>query len=40
LRGTRELVVSGSPFIAVYHVRLDLVQVLRVWSLTPLISMP
>ena len=30
LRGTRELVVSGTPFIVVYRVRLDLIQVLRV----------
>lgn len=30
LHGTRELVVSGTPFIIVYRVRLDLIQVLRV----------
>lgn len=30
LRGTRELVVSGTPFIVIYRVRVDLVQVLRV----------
>lgn len=30
LRGTRELVVSGTPLIIVYRVRLDIVQVLRV----------
>lgn len=30
LHGTRELVVSGTPLIVVYRVRLDLIQVLRV----------
>lgn len=30
LRGTRELVVSGTPFIVVYRVRLDQIQILRV----------
>lgn len=30
VRGTRELVVSGTPFVIVYRVRLDIVQVLRV----------
>jgi len=30
VRGTRELVVSGTPFVVVYRVRLDIVQVLRV----------
>lgn len=30
LHGTRELVVSGTPFIVVYRVRLDVIQVLRV----------
>lgn len=30
VRGTRELVVSGTPFVCVYRVRLDIVQVLRV----------
>lgn len=30
LRHTRELVVSGTPFIVVYRVRLDVIQVLRV----------
>ena len=30
LRGTRELIVSGSPFIVIYRVRGDQVQVLRV----------
>jgi addiction module RelE/StbE family toxin len=30
LRGTRELVVSGTPFIIVYRIRLDTIQVLRV----------
>ncbi|MHB8747496.1 MAG: type II toxin-antitoxin system RelE/ParE family toxin [Gammaproteobacteria bacterium] len=30
VRGTRELVVSGTPFLVVYRVRLDTVQVLRV----------
>jgi len=30
LHATRELVVSGTPFIVVYRVRLDLIQVLRV----------
>lgn len=30
LRGTRELVVSGTPFIVVYRVRSDELQVLRV----------
>ncbi len=29
LHGTRELVVSGTPFIIVYRVRLDQIQVLR-----------
>lgn len=30
LRDTRELVVSGTPFIVIYRVRMDFVQVLRV----------
>ena len=30
VRGTRELVVSGTPFVVVYRVRLDEIQVLRV----------
>lgn len=30
LHGTRELVVSGTPFIVVYRVRLDVIQILRV----------
>ena len=30
LRGTRKLVVSGTPFIVIYRVRMDFVQVLRV----------
>jgi addiction module RelE/StbE family toxin len=30
VRGTRELVVSGTPFIIVYRVRFDSVQILRV----------
>jgi toxin ParE1/3/4 len=30
LRGTREVVVSGTPFVVIYRVRLDQVQVLRV----------
>ncbi|MGQ0657851.1 MAG: type II toxin-antitoxin system RelE/ParE family toxin [Chromatiales bacterium] len=30
MRGTRELVASGTPFIVVYRVRLDAIQVLRV----------
>lgn len=30
VRGTRELVVSGTPFLIVYRVRLDMVQMLRV----------
>lgn len=30
VRGTRELVVSGTPLVVVYRVRLDIVQVLRV----------
>jgi toxin ParE1/3/4 len=30
LRGTRQLVVSGTPFIVVYRVRLDAIQVIRV----------
>jgi addiction module RelE/StbE family toxin len=30
LRGTRELVVSGTPFIIVYRIRMDTIQVLRV----------
>ncbi len=30
LHSTRELVVSGTPFIVVYRVRLDLIQILRV----------
>lgn len=30
LGGTRELVVSGTPFIVIYRVRLDQIQVLRV----------
>ncbi|HZA50151.1 MAG TPA: type II toxin-antitoxin system RelE/ParE family toxin [Myxococcaceae bacterium] len=29
LRGTRELVVTGTPFLLVYRVHLDEVQVLR-----------
>jgi len=29
LQGTRELVVSGTPFVVIYRVRLDVVQVLR-----------
>lgn len=30
VRGTRELVVSGTPLIVIYRVRIDTVQVLRV----------
>ena len=30
LRDTRELVVTGTPFIVIYRVRLDTVQILRV----------
>lgn len=30
VRGTRELVISGTPFVVVYRVRLDIVQALRV----------
>lgn len=30
VQGTRELVVSGTPFIAICRVRLDIVQLLRV----------
>jgi toxin ParE1/3/4 len=30
LRGTREVVVSGTPFVVIYRVRLDQVQVLRI----------
>ncbi|MHB8622973.1 MAG: type II toxin-antitoxin system RelE/ParE family toxin [Sulfuricaulis sp.] len=30
VRGTRELVISGTPFIVVYRVQFDMVQVLRV----------
>lgn len=30
VRGTRELVVSGTPFIVIYRVRFDVVQLLRV----------
>jgi toxin ParE1/3/4 len=30
LLGTRELVVSGTPFIVVYRVRLNLIQIVRV----------
>ena len=30
LRGTRELVVSGTPFIVVYRIRHDEIQMLRV----------
>ena len=29
VQGTRELVISGTPFIAVYWVRGDIVQILR-----------
>ena len=29
VQGTRELVISGAPFIAVYWVRGDVVQILR-----------
>ena len=29
LRGTRELAVSGTPFIIIYRVRLDMIQILR-----------
>lgn len=29
VQGTRELVISGTPFIAVYWVRSDVVQILR-----------
>lgn len=29
VQGTRELVISGTPFIAVYWVRGDVVQILR-----------
>ena len=29
MQGTRELVISGTPFIAVYWVRGDVVQILR-----------
>ena len=30
VQGARELVVSGTPFIVIYRVRLDVVQLLRV----------
>ena len=30
VRGTRELVVSGTPFIVVYRTRYDQIQILRV----------
>ena len=30
VRGTRELVISGTPFIAVYRIRIDEIQILRV----------
>ena len=30
VRGTRELVVSGAPFIIVYRTRYDQIQILRV----------
>jgi addiction module RelE/StbE family toxin len=30
VRGTRELVISGSPFVVIYRVRFDQIQVLRV----------
>jgi addiction module RelE/StbE family toxin len=30
VRGTRELVISGTPFIVVYRVRFDIIQLLRV----------
>lgn len=30
LRGTRELVVSGTPLVVIYRVRFDMVQVIRV----------
>lgn len=30
LHGIRELAVSGTPFIVVYRVRFDLIQILRV----------
>ena len=30
VRGTRELVISGSPFVVIYRVRFDQVQILRV----------
>lgn len=29
VQDTRELVVSGTPFVVIYRVRLDIVQVLR-----------
>jgi addiction module RelE/StbE family toxin len=30
VRGTRELVISGSPFVIIYRVRFDQIQVVRV----------
>jgi len=30
MRGTRELVISGSPFVVIYRIRFDQVQILRV----------
>ena len=30
VRGTRELVISGSPFVVIYRVRFDQIQILRV----------
>ena len=30
VRGTRELVISGGPFVVIYRVRFDQIQVLRV----------
>ncbi len=29
VQGTRELVVSGTPFVVIYRVRMDVVQILR-----------
>ena len=30
VRGTRELVISGGPFVVIYRVRFDQIQILRV----------
>jgi len=30
VRGTRELVISGSPLVVIYRVRFDQIQILRV----------